>query len=71
MSPLRAIRKKCLDCSCDNTAEVRKCVVTDCALFPFRMGKNPNRKGIGGRSAEDLKNINSASDSVLGIDASN
>jgi len=40
-SPLRAIRAKCLDCSCYNAAEVRKCTVEDCALYPYRMGKNP------------------------------
>ncbi len=39
-SPIKAIRKKCLDCSGGNDAEVRKCVITDCPLYPFRMGKN-------------------------------
>ena len=43
-NPLKAIREKCLDCCCDNAAEVRKCVDTDCALWPFRMGTNPFRK---------------------------
>ena len=40
---LSAIRAKCLDCSCGNSAEVRKCVATSCALWPFRMGSNPFR----------------------------
>jgi hypothetical protein len=65
MSPLRAIRKKCLDCSCDNTAEVRRCLITDCALFPFRMGKNPNRKGIGGKLPEKSKNAYSVGPTAL------
>src|SRR5262245_50633995 len=43
-NPLKAIREKCLDCCCGNAAEVRKCVATDCALWPFRMGKNPFHK---------------------------
>jgi hypothetical protein len=43
-SPLRAIRAKCLDCSGGNKAEVRRCVVTQCALYPFRLGRNPNRR---------------------------
>jgi hypothetical protein len=43
-NPLKAIREKCLDCCCGNTAEVRKCVAVDCALWPFRMGTNPFRK---------------------------
>jgi len=35
----RAIRLKCYDCSCFNRAEIRECVIKDCALFPYRMGK--------------------------------
>ena len=43
-NPLRAIREKCIDCSCGDNSEVRKCVAVDCALWPYRMGKNPFRK---------------------------
>ena len=43
-SPLKAIRAKCLDCSCWQVKEVRLCPVTKCALYPFRFGKNPYRK---------------------------
>jgi len=46
-SPVKAIRTKCLECSAGQIKEVRDCVITDCALYPFRMGKNPNRQGIG------------------------
>lgn len=35
------IRKKCLNCCCFQPSEVRKCIITDCALWPYRMGKNP------------------------------
>jgi len=42
--PLRAIREKCLDCSCGSWKEVELCPVTRCALHPFRLGKNPYRK---------------------------
>ena len=35
----KAIRLKCIDCCCGNTAEVRKCTVTSCHLWRFRMGK--------------------------------
>ena len=41
---LRAIRMKCLDCCVGMESEVRKCVSTDCPLWPFRMGKNPWRE---------------------------
>jgi hypothetical protein len=40
---LKAIRRKCLDCSGGSHAEVADCLVTNCALFPFRLGKNPWR----------------------------
>ena len=51
LTPLKAIRAKCLDCMCDQPKEVRLCPSTDCPLYPFRMGKNPNRAGIGGENS--------------------
>lgn len=43
-TPVRSIRKHCLDCCCNSAHEVRLCPCTDCALYPFRLGKNPNIK---------------------------
>jgi len=40
-SPLRAIRAKCLDCSCYQASEVRLCEAVRCPLWPFRAGKHP------------------------------
>ena len=40
-SPLRAIRAKCLDCSCYQAGEVRLCEAVKCPLWPFRAGKHP------------------------------
>ena len=48
LTPIKAIRAKCLDCSNRQRKEVRDCLIPECPIFPFRMGKNPNRKGIGG-----------------------
>jgi hypothetical protein len=42
-SPTAAIRAKCLDCSCGQSAEVGRCELVKCALWPFRFGKNPFR----------------------------
>ena len=42
-SPLAAIRAKCLDCCAGAPSEVRACVAISCALWPFRMRKNPWR----------------------------
>ena len=40
-SPIKAIRAKCLECMCGQVNEVKLCPVEDCALYPFRLGKNP------------------------------
>lgn len=40
-TPIASIRIKCLDCSCGSRAEVKRCELTDCALWPYRMGKRP------------------------------
>ncbi|MFA5391063.1 MAG: hypothetical protein WC331_06545 [Candidatus Omnitrophota bacterium] len=52
LTPLKAIRAKCLDCSCFQPKEVKLCTIPECALFPFRQGRNPSRAGIGGRKPE-------------------
>lgn len=41
LTPIKAIRAKCLDCCCGSTAEVRRCPAEKCALHPYRMGKRP------------------------------
>jgi hypothetical protein len=46
LSQGRAIREKCLECSCWSSDEVRECPATDCVLYPFRFGKDPGRKKI-------------------------
>jgi hypothetical protein len=48
-----AVKLKCLECSCWVRQEVRDCVITDCALYPFRpyqalRGGNPNDPGKSG-----------------------
>jgi hypothetical protein len=40
---LCAIRRRCIDCSGGDRQKVASCLVPDCALYPFRMGKNPWR----------------------------
>jgi hypothetical protein len=48
LTPMKAIRTKCLDCMRGQVNEVRLCPITDCSLYPYRMGHNPSRKGKGG-----------------------
>ena len=45
MTPLKAIRAKCLDCCIGQANEVRLCPVSDCSLWPYRLGHNPKLKG--------------------------
>jgi hypothetical protein len=41
VSPLKAIRAKCLDCACYQIGEVRLCEAVKYPLWPFRAGKHP------------------------------
>jgi hypothetical protein len=47
ITTLAAIRRRCLDCSGNSPAEVKGCTHTGCDLWPFRLGHNPNRAGLG------------------------
>lgn len=44
LTPIKAIRAKCLDCCCGSSQEVELCACPDCPLYMFRFGKNPNVK---------------------------
>jgi hypothetical protein len=41
LTPIKAIRAKCLDCSGGSEKEVGECRILSCALHPYRMGKRP------------------------------
>ncbi len=40
---LKAIRVNCIGCCMGNVAEVRRCAILSCSLWPYRMGTNPHR----------------------------
>ena len=42
MTPIKAIRAKCLDCCCGSSNEVKLCPASDCPLYLYRFGHNPN-----------------------------
>lgn len=48
LTPLSAIRAACLECVVWSFDEVKNCTSPLCPLYPFRFGKNPSRKGMGG-----------------------
>ena len=54
---LKAIRARCLDCSCHQPSEVTLCTARGCALWPYRSGKDPNPAR--GRLAENLASVES------------
>lgn len=45
-SPLKAIRKFCVECMGGNRVEVKACTSPKCPLYAFRMGKNPYNKKV-------------------------
>ena len=73
-TPLRAIRSKCRDCTNGSLKDIRLCTFSDCPLYPFRMGRNPNRKGIGPcriliASKTSLESTNFSKDEVINAEA--
>jgi hypothetical protein len=47
LTTLAAIKRRCMDCAGGSAIWAKGCTSHDCDLWPFRMGKNPNRAGIG------------------------
>jgi hypothetical protein len=45
LTPMKAIREACLQCSNWQYIEVTKCPAEDCALWLYRFGKKPDQKG--------------------------
>ncbi|WP_084201460.1 hypothetical protein [Geobacter pickeringii] len=45
LTPIKAIRAKCLDCSNNQYGEVRVCPINKCPLWPYRMGRRPKADG--------------------------
>jgi hypothetical protein len=41
VSPLAALRARCVDCCAGAVSEVRRCRQTICPSWPFRMGSDP------------------------------
>ena len=62
ISPLKAIRLKCLDCCCGSAHEVKLCPVEKCPLHHYRFGKNPNRAGLTNSGSFEKKENGSAND---------
>lgn len=55
----KAIRLKCLDCCCGNSAEVRQYPATNCPLWRYRMGSE--------KKAEELRSGGNSPQNDLGV----
>ena len=56
LSPIQAIRKKCIICQGDNYKQVAECHLKDCPFFYYRFGKKEN-PGDGVEIKTTLKSI--------------
>jgi len=50
LTPVKAIRYKCLNCCGYSCKMVAECPDNLCELWPYRFGRNPSRKGQGGQA---------------------
>ena len=41
LTPIKAMRKYCYECSGFSFSEVKLCNIPDCPLYPYRLGKRP------------------------------
>lgn len=68
-SPLNAIKSKCLDCCCGQSAEVKNCKIESCPIWPFRMGKSGRTRSMTDEqkqaAAERLKSARLAKKSLI------
>lgn len=46
LTPMKAIRKKCVECSGGSAQEVRMCTVETCPLYRYRSGHRPKDEEI-------------------------
>ncbi len=55
MTPMKAIRAKCVDCCCGNRAEVKACPARDCPLYYYRMGHRPPKPQQEAQTAPEVQ----------------
>lgn len=57
MTPMKAIRAKCLDCCCGQAKEVRLCSIEKCPLYLYRFGKRPKTGDYTSEDTEGRKGL--------------
>lgn len=46
LTPIKAIRQKCIECSNGQYKEVRLCPIKECALYEYRNGHRPKGEEV-------------------------
>ena len=59
MTPIKAIRAKCIDCCAGQPKEVRLCSIEKCPLYPYRMGHRPKDDNLTAEAENGEKSADS------------
>jgi hypothetical protein len=68
ITPLKAIRAKCMDCSNYQEKEVKHCWAIKCPLWPYRMGRGyeePSKPGVSVPREEDAANVSDLEEALV------
>lgn len=65
LTPIKAIRKKCLNCSNEQWIEVKRCPIEECPLWEYRLGRRPPKCVEGDFSPDDVKNEEIIDEDIL------
>ncbi len=57
LSPMKAIRVKCVECQGGGTKQVRNCEISDCTLWPYRSGKTGRKRATSSHGLEKTPQI--------------
>lgn len=55
ITPMKAMRMKCLDCCCGSALEVRLCPIKTCPLHAYRFGKRPKKEPLYDTTDQSIK----------------
>ena len=68
VTPLKAIRSYCVQCSGDSASEAKSCSIADCPLFGYRLGKTGRTRILTAEQKQMLgKRLAKARESKQGI----
>lgn len=54
MSPLKSIRKYCLQCCCESSNEVKLCPSVKCPLYAYRFGTTGRTKTLTDEQRQEI-----------------